>query len=72
MWCATWQRDAVNVNKRYIPSLHQLQHLLPDRFGKLNLLEEKRFARFANHTPAWEPRDHEALPNGVLAGCRDI
>src|SRR5438552_3564377 len=28
--------------------------------------------RVSAERPAWERPDHEALPNGVLAGCRDI
>src|SRR6516162_10154166 len=62
----------VNVNKRYIPRLRQLQYLSPYHSGKRRFLEKWFGAFFRARQCVSEPRDNEALPNGVLARCRDL
>jgi hypothetical protein len=60
--------SAVNINKRYIPSLS-----VPSSTLSCASWKEKWFRVLPSALrDAGSPEDHEALPNGVLAGCRDL
>ncbi len=64
----------LTLTKGIFPALASLPvFLLADHFGGLRLLARKRFRVLPRHSGMRGSReDHEALPNGVLAGYRDL
>jgi hypothetical protein len=69
-----WAARPLRLTKRIFPALASLRLLLSaHRSSGLRLLGRKnRFAYCRAHSgDAWEP-DYEALPNGVLARCRNL